>query len=841
MSIYSPPYALVQVSVNGAGPVQGGTLGAGQVIPASATIALTGVNTSGWNTALWEIYDYPPGWTAPSGWSTAATGVVYYNGTSVSPNPPAWTAPSVAGWGKWGIRLTVNNNTDPTGAINYPRMQDTSMALSMYSAHGLRDGLAGEQGQFATILPNGQWTQDYKANVRTFEAEIAAVGSPSQNTVALTNAIVNDNVAVPAGVSSLQFNGYTTSAILGGMAISPAPVPGVPFDVRFVGTAGAPVTIVNASAGSSAGNQILTGTDADMLLPVGGQPSARFVRTLVSGTSYYVLQNTAVDSDQIVYATNFGAASAVADNSAQLQAALTALGASGGGILMLPRGGLSYGTTLTPSPNTTIRGHGSTASVLTYTGTGDAIALKQAVNGSNSAYLYLDKLGVTCSNANNVGACLDNVAGTYVGARKCSFTGGQYGVIFDQTELGVIEDCIFGLQTLAGIWLVNDASHSAGADSGFTNQITIKRNAFEAMAFGIIDDGGSVHTIEGNTFDGVLCSDIVYAAVQAFAVKKNYQEVTYNEPLISNSSTFNTFISSTSLGGSPRTWVPSTTYQYGSLIKPTSPNGYIYECTFPSTATATQPTWPTTIGATVTDAGGSVWKCIVATGSGTGVGFSQAVWICHNIWQSEESCILYINGESVPLEFSCNFLNAPNALANVGGYIANAGGLVQLDARNNYLNNAGCPITTSAGYAQTLMNSYGSIGASQFGIGPGVGGAPLQTLDVGGSVGLQSVTKATSYACDAGVAGGNPPDCVVLCNQSGAISIALPVPSNRRVIVVTDKSGTANTNNVTILPNASETINGASSYVLNLAHASIMLQSDGTNWFVIGSYNGTVI
>ena len=41
MSIYSPPYALVQVSVNGAGPVQGGTLGAGQVIPASATIALT--------------------------------------------------------------------------------------------------------------------------------------------------------------------------------------------------------------------------------------------------------------------------------------------------------------------------------------------------------------------------------------------------------------------------------------------------------------------------------------------------------------------------------------------------------------------------------------------------------------------------------------------------------------------------------------------------------------------------------------------------------------------------------------------------------------------------------
>jgi len=29
--------------------------------------------------------------------------------------------------------------------------------------------------------------------------------------------------------------------------------------------------------------------------------------------------------------------------------------------------------------------------------------------------------------------------------------------------------------------------------------------------------------------------------------------------------------------------------------------------------------------------------------------------------------------------------------------------------------------------------------------------------------------------------------------------------------------------------------------VLNLAYASVLLQSDGTNWYVLAEYNGTVI
>jgi hypothetical protein len=78
------------------------------------------------------------------------------------------------------------------------------------------------------------------------------------------------------------------------MDISPQPVAGVPFDVQFVGTAGAPVTIKNLSSGSSAGNQIVTGTNQDAFLSLGGQPSARFIRTIIGGTSYYVLQGNGV-------------------------------------------------------------------------------------------------------------------------------------------------------------------------------------------------------------------------------------------------------------------------------------------------------------------------------------------------------------------------------------------------------------------------------------------------------------------------------------------------------------------------------------------------------------------
>ncbi len=56
------------------------------------------------------------------------------------------------------------------------------------------------------------------------------------------------------------------------------------------------------------------------------------------------------------------------------------------------------------------------------------------------------------------------------------------------------------------------------------------------------------------------------------------------------------------------TWLASTAYALDDLVLPTVANGYYYKCTTAGTSGTTEPTWPTTEGATVTD-GTVVWTC----------------------------------------------------------------------------------------------------------------------------------------------------------------------------------------------------------------------------------------
>jgi len=79
---------------------------------------------------------------------------------------------------------------------------------------------------------------------------------------------------------------------------------------------------------------------------------------------------------------------------------------------------------------------------------------------------------------------------------------------------------------------------------------------------------------------------------------------------------------------------------------------------------------------------------------------------------------------------------------------------------------------------------------------------------------------------------------VLVSTQTTAVSITLPPPSAGRLINIKDYFGNAGTNNITILPHASETIDGASSYVIKYNYGFVQLVSDGTNWYVIAkSYN----
>jgi len=55
-------------------------------------------------------------------------------------------------------------------------------------------------------------------------------------------------------------------------------------------------------------------------------------------------------------------------------------------------------------------------------------------------------------------------------------------------------------------------------------------------------------------------------------------------------------------------WQVSTVYAVGDIVKPTAANGYAYRCTVAGTSAASEPTWPTTFGNTVTD-NGCQWEC----------------------------------------------------------------------------------------------------------------------------------------------------------------------------------------------------------------------------------------
>lgn len=77
-------------------------------------------------------------------------------------------------------------------------------------------------------------------------------------------------------------------------------------------------------------------------------------------------------------------------------------------------------------------------------------------------------------------------------------------------------------------------------------------------------------------------------------------------------------------------------------------------------------------------------------------------------------------------------------------------------------------------------------------------------------------------------------DDIILCNNSGAISITLPTPTNGRVLVVKDINGNASTNNISIVRHGSENIEGlAATYVFQTNYGSLTIGCDGTNWWLL--------
>ena len=75
----------------------------------------------------------------------------------------------------------------------------------------------------------------------------------------------------------------------------------------------------------------------------------------------------------------------------------------------------------------------------------------------------------------------------------------------------------------------------------------------------------------------------------------------------------------------------------------------------------------------------------------------------------------------------------------------------------------------------------------------------------------------------------------VIYTTTGACTITLPTAQvvSDRTIVVKDAGGNANTNNITIDTQGSETIDGASTAVISNDYGFLKLYSNGTDWFII--------
>ncbi len=101
-------------------------------------------------------------------------------------------------------------------------------------------------------------------------------------------------------------------------------------------------------------------------------------------------------------------------------------------------------------------------------------------------------------------------------------------------------------------------------------------------------------------------------------------------------------------------WIASTVYGLGEYVLPIVPNGYRYECTTAGTSDAAEPTWPTTLAATVAD-NSAVWTCEAVTSSiptaheyllaEGAAGFALAQWAAEAINK------VNVGGDTVPRRY----------------------------------------------------------------------------------------------------------------------------------------------------------------------------------------------
>lgn len=138
-------------------------------------------------------------------------------------------------------------------------------------------------------------------------------------------------------------------------------------------------------------------------------------------------------------------------------------------------------------------------------------------------------------------------------------------------------------------------------------------------------------------------------------------------------------------------------------------------------------------------------------------------------------------------------------------------------------------------YIQFLTTPTGSVTAAEsfriastgVTIGPQTSSTAIHKI----SGGLNVTTRTTTANLTIDT---TTTDYLILCNQSGNITLTFPTPTNGRILVIKDISGTAQTNTITMAQHSAEKIEGlAQSKILQTNWGSWTFSSDGTDWYMI--------
>lgn len=187
----------------------------------------------------------------------------------------------------------------------------------------------------------------------------------------------------------------------------------------------------------------------------------------------------------------------------QIQAAINAVSAAGGGTLHFPQGIWNHGTTqLVLKNNITYRGDGYQCTKLLYTGTSDQVVIQNPINASTVANIHIEGLYFQGLSIASRRGNLFDTGSSLLTIERCFFYSSAVGLILDQSELVTVREC-YGAGAEAGAWLVNGTDRNPGASTDYTNRIKFDSCQFNGTGafIGIVDDGGVAHEYTSNNFN----------------------------------------------------------------------------------------------------------------------------------------------------------------------------------------------------------------------------------------------------------------------------------------------------------------------------------------------------